>query len=143
MRHLAIGDLVNVGGSKFSEVFMFTHQDASIMARFVNLTVASGEHVVITPNHYMYGGEGMKLAGDMQLGQVMQMFDGRLENVVRKEYLVRRGLYNPQTMQGDVVVNGFRASTYTKYVQKEMAHSLLAPLRAFYRICGAHISGLF
>ncbi len=40
-----------------------------------------------------------------------------------------RGLYNPQTAAGDIVVDGFVASTYTTFASPRAAHALLAPLR--------------
>ena len=43
-----------------------------------------------------------------------------------------RGLYNPHTLHGDVVVDGVLTSTYTGVVHPALAHALLAPLRQLY-----------
>ena len=43
------------------------------------------------------------------------------------------GLYNPHTLQGDIVVNGVLTSTYTSAFSPVLAHLVFAPLRALYR----------
>lgn len=45
------------------------------------------------------------------------------------------GLYNPQTLDGRIVVNGIIASTYTTAVIPEAAHALLTPLRCLFNVC--------
>lgn len=45
------------------------------------------------------------------------------------------GLFNPQTMHGDIVVDGFVASTYTETVPRAVASGLLAPFRFLFD-CG-------
>ncbi len=47
------------------------------------------------------------------------------------------GLYNPQTIDGDIVQEHLVSSTYTEALQFATAHSLLAPLRLIYSKCGA------
>lgn len=143
MKHLSVGDVVHVGGGKFSQVFMFTHQDADKRSTYVKMTVDSGKWIMVTPTHYMYSDKGLQLAGELKEGDMLEMEEGQMEKIVTRSVVYDKGLYNPQTLHGDIVVNGFRASTYTKTIEYETAHSLLAPLRAMYRICGAHISAAF
>jgi hypothetical protein len=52
------------------------------------------------------------------------------------------GLYNPQTLQGDVVVDNVRASTYTTAVEPAFAHAVLTPLRAAYSALGFSTASL-
>jgi len=51
-----------------------------------------------------------------------------------------KGLYNPQTVQGDVIVNGIVSSTYTTTVEPKAAHAFLAPMRALFRVAGMSTS---
>lgn len=44
-----------------------------------------------------------------------------------------RGLYNPQTKHGSIIVNNILAGTYTTAVAPGLVHAVLAPLRAFSR----------
>ena len=52
------------------------------------------------------------------------------------------GLYNLQTLHGDVVVGGLRASTYTTAVDPAVAHRLLWPLRAVFEAVGVYTTAL-
>jgi hypothetical protein len=57
---------------------------------------------------------------------------GRWTAVVSTTLVEATGLYNPQTIHGDIVVDGIVASTYTTAVDPQVAHGLLAPLRVLY-----------
>jgi Hint module len=50
----------------------------------------------------------------------------------------REGLFNPQTLHGDVVVDGLRASSYTTAVEPAVAHRLLWPLRVLFERTGRY-----
>ncbi|CAN8064455.1 unnamed protein product [Agarophyton chilense] len=143
MHELNVDDHVHVGFGKYSRVFMFTHNDVSIPATFMNVTVQSGESIMLTPSHFIYLRHGLMQASRIKRGTLIQMHDGRYESVVNAMRVKSFGLFNPQTMHGDIAVSGFRASTYTTAIPSGTAHALLAPLRALYRICGAHISSVF
>ncbi len=56
---------------------------------------------------------------------------------------VATGLYNPQTLSGDIVVNGIRASTYTAAIAPSLAHVALWPVRMMYRLGYDIINGAF
>ena len=53
------------------------------------------------------------------------------------------GLYNPHTMDGDIVVNGIKTSTYTAAIEPSLAHSLLWPVRMLYRLGVNLLDGVF
>mgnify|MGYP007064152693 CR=1 FL=1 len=48
----------------------------------------------------------------------------------------RRGLYNPLTLHGDLIVDGYRVSTFTSDVPSVVGAVLSAPLRALYVVTG-------
>lgn len=143
MRNVEIGDFVQVGDNKFSEVFMFTHRNGYIPARFVNLQVDDGRFLKLTPSHFIHSNKGLVQAGSIVKGDQLEMDDGKFMAVKNVNRFFDIGLFNPQTMHGDIVVSGFKASTYTTTIESQMAHSILAPLRALYRISGFEISWLF
>lgn len=69
-----------------------------------------------------------------------------LTRVVEATRVRSHGIYNPQTLDGRIVVNGVVMTTYTRATGTDRTgtgHSLLAPLRAMYRIGGVDVSGLF
>ncbi len=51
--------------------------------------------------------------------------DGYEVSVVAVSQERGNGLFNPHTLQGDIVVNGIKASSYTAVVAPTPAHSLL------------------
>lgn len=137
MAQLATGDSVLVGPNTYSPVFMWTHRDASASPTnaFVQLTTAH-HSITLTRGHYLYVSSSatsdadsrLLVAGDVRRGSVLSTVSGP-EAVTRARRVGARGLYNPQTVHGDIVVGGVVSSTYTTAVAPQAAHALLAPLR--------------
>jgi Hint module len=148
MDKLEVGDRVLVGDGTFSQIFMFTHKVGDEIGReFVRITTDSGNAIVATKGHYIpTAGNGLSAAGSVRVGDQLFVSDsrGRLTSatVTSTERVTRTGLYNPQTVRGDIVVDGIVASTYTTAVEPRLAHAILTPLRAVYRWFGMYSSGL-
>jgi Hint module len=135
MSELAIGDRVAVGpGNGYSDIFMFTHKVEHVINTFIRVATESGSVVTATPGHYFpVAGRGLVPASSIQVGDAMQEgTTGRWTAVISTTLVEATGLYNPQTIHGDIVVDGIVASTYTTAVGPQVAHGLLAPLRALY-----------
>ena len=62
-------------------------------------------------------------------GDSLLLGNGTLSVVHSIKFIDAFGLYNPQTMHGNIVVNGVQASTYTTALHPSAAHALLTPLR--------------
>jgi hypothetical protein len=77
----------------------------------------------------LYGNGALAAAARVQVRD--QVTHGRGEVSLEKSVTrVRRaGLYNPQTIAGDVVVDGMLIATYTTAVEPAVAHALLLPFR--------------
>lgn len=130
-----IGDRVRAGPSMFSSVFMFTHKvGGSEKHDFVHIASASGESIKATAGHYIVVNSGLKAAGSVRTGDVLTLANGDQSIVTEVSRVLMAGLYNPQTEDGGIVVNGVIASTYTTVVHPMFAHALLAPLRVLYRL---------
>lgn len=56
--------------------------------------------------------------------------------VTRVTRVQRAGLYNPMTLHGDLIVDGYRVSTFTADLPPAVAAALLAPVRALYVATG-------
>eukprot|EP00178_Gracilaria_changii_P027095 TRINITY_DN842_c0_g1_i1.p4 TRINITY_DN842_c0_g1~~TRINITY_DN842_c0_g1_i1.p4 ORF type:complete len:464 (-),score=100.27 TRINITY_DN842_c0_g1_i1:11428-12819(-) len=141
MEALELGDRVKVASGKFSPVFMFSHRMGTVSYNFVRLTTASGESLTLTKGHYLYVNGQMAAAESVRVGDSVETETG-LISVSAIDSVVSRGLYNPQTVSGDIIVNGVKASTYTTAVETKTAHSLLLPLRAAFRFAGMTTSVL-
>jgi protocatechuate 3,4-dioxygenase beta subunit len=136
MSALAVGDRVLVGGGVYSDVFAFTHRVAGVVSEFVTLTVESGERVSLTPGHYIYANGALVDAGAVRVGDELVREGGGCSVVVAVGRELKAGLYNPQTLHGDICVDGLVASTYTTAVEPSVAHRMLAPLRFGYWLTG-------
>lgn len=138
MDEVAVGDVVKVGSGELSRVFMFTHKSAGVESDFIALETATGARVVLTNGHYIYANGELIAAGAVRAGDVLALAEGGESRVVTGSVIRGRGLYNPQTLHGDVAVNGVVASTYTTAVEPALAHAVLAPLRAmsdYFSVC--------
>jgi energy-converting hydrogenase Eha subunit B len=135
MDRLAVGDRVRVGPSTFSTVFMFTHRLGGDSKReFVHVDVASGESVTATAGHYLVANGGLKAAASITAGDTLTLASGEQVAVTEVSRVLMAGLFNPQTEDGRIVVDGIVASTYTQAVHPRVAHALLAPLRMLHRM---------
>lgn len=143
VRNLVVGDEVYVGRGLYSTIFMFTHQDAKFQTKFVALTVAANLTLTVTPSHFIYAASGPVSAGSVKAGDLLRLGDGSTSAVTKIREFVDVGVFNPQTEHGDIVVEGVLSSTYTAFMDGQMAHAMLTPLRALYRSFGLHLSSLF
>lgn len=141
MKDVQIGDEVYVGNGQYSAVFMFTHKLHNRMETFVELETAKGV-ISLTPSHYMYANGVAVPARNVKVGDTVEDGESNRILVRRIRRVSLRGLYNPQTVHGDIVVNGIRASTYTTSVAPSVAHALLSALRALRNMFGLTTSVL-
>lgn len=146
-RHLAIETLkegdVLLGG----EVFTFSHHDSHARAFVVVLEYREGSHVGrlrATPGHMVYrmwarredGLDGKELvrAADVERGDMLVGADGKGRMVRRIRREVAKGLYNPHTVSGDLVVGGVLVSCFTETLRPQVASVALLPFRALHEL---------
>lgn len=138
---LVVGDVVRAS-TGWTEIVAWTHrEDTSYWSGYVTVHAqrANGSSVALTltRGHMMYVDGNIMKAGDVQVGNSVWLGDGEKAAVVCMERLVSaRGLYNPQTHSGDIVVDDIVVTTYTAAVDTRTAHALLAPVRAVARCAG-------
>jgi Hint module len=143
MDELAVGDSVHIGNGEYSRIFMFTHKAADHAGQYVQLTTASGAVLRATASHFLLANGVLVSAGAVAVGDTLERAaDGADDRVVAVAWVKGTGLYNPQTLHGDVAVDGIVASTYTTAVEPRIAHAVLAPARAVYEMFGWY-SALF
>lgn len=136
MDEVAAGDVVQVGVNQYSKVFGFTHRSADAVSEFVRLETCCGEVLFATRGHFLHVNGGLKAAGAVEVGDKVVSGGGASKYIVSVKTERARGLYNPQTLHGDIVVNGLLASTYTTAVEPALAHAALTPARALYQFFG-------
>jgi hypothetical protein len=136
MDELVVGDRVRVAENAFSNVFMFTHKLKDVVAVFTVIRTASGHSISATPGHYIYKNGNLAPAGSVKVGDEVTLGNGSQTAVISVSEIVETGIYNPQTVQGDIVVDGIVASTYTTSLSPVLGHAWLAPFRALYKVLG-------
>lgn len=140
MRDVQVGDEVLVAPGTFSKVFMFTHRVPTARHAFLTITAEAAtlrrHSISLTHGHFLYINGLAAMAASVALGDKLLLGSGVEARVVAVQCALLDGLYNPQTLHGDIVVDGVLASTYTKTVEEVTAHSMLAPLRALFRSTG-------
>jgi hypothetical protein len=129
MHELAVGDSVKVGAGGYSRVFLFTHKLSDVPNTYVVLRTASGASLSLTKGHYIYANSVLVAASSVRVGDVLRLGDGSVSPVTMVGARAGAGLFNPQTLHGDVVVDGVVSSTYTSAVEPAFAHAILAPFR--------------
>lgn len=120
---------------EYSPVIGFSHKDESIVTKFREVKLDSGNVLRATHGHYVYKQTESKeldlvLMGDVKIGDSMILGNGSESRVVNVKDVMDHGLYNPHTACGDIVVNGIMVSSYTVTIKPFGAHAVLAPLRA-------------
>jgi hypothetical protein len=135
MDALEVGDMVQVGEDAFSSVFFFTMQRRSAWSDMVHITTSDTAHrpLLLSPGHYLYVNGKLQEAQAVKVGDELVLGSGKRALVSRVAARRSKGLYNPHTLHGDIVVNDVIASTYTSAFDPVLAHSFLYPLRKAYR----------
>jgi desert hedgehog len=140
MDELAVGDRVKVGSNQYSDIFLFTHKVPTVKNNVVVIRTASDRAITMTPRHFIYLNNELVDSATAKVGDKGFLGNGAPGVVSSVSKTVEAGLYNPQTIHGDIVVNGILASTYTTAVTPTIGHALLLPLRALYSAFRVRIS---
>lgn len=133
MHSLEAGHMIATGSGDHSAVFAFSHRTLSGLHPFVRIEAASGRFITLSKNHYLYANGKLAAAETVRVGDELTTIEG-VSRVVKTSVVFEEGLVAPHTMHGDVLVNGVRASTYTRTVHPTIAHALLAPVRMIVRM---------
>jgi hypothetical protein len=119
---------------------MFSHRDESADSYFVHLFTATTE-LLLSPQHYLYVNGHLAVAFSVRTGDKIINSGGHAEVVLSVKRTRGAGLYNPHTVDGDIVVNGIKTSTYTSALAPWLAHTLLAPVRALHALGMTNLLG--
>jgi hypothetical protein len=139
---LSVGDDVKVGPHTFSKVFMFTHRLSEVYASFIEISTLSGATIALTEGHYIHVDGSVVPAADVKIGSEVRLGSGQTDKVRSIRISRGKGLYNPQTLQGDIVVNDILASTYTTAMDPRLAHAVLLPFRSLFTALNLDVSAL-
>jgi hypothetical protein len=83
---------------------------------FLDIRTACGNHIRLTEGQSIYANGILVPAGLVQQGGELTLASGAHCAVISVSETFDVGLYNPQTLEGNIVVDGVMASTYTTAV---------------------------
>lgn len=137
MSQVRTGQRVHVGDGLYSPIYAWTHRDANLASDwYVSIDVGLEAGLVTTPGHFVYASDRAVKAADVKVGDIMYGGNGERLTVRNVTSVKRKGLYNPQTLHGNIVIDGVLVSTYTTAIERGAAHALLAPVRAAFEALG-------
>jgi len=119
MASLQLGDEVLDATGAYSPVYFFSHADAVVEAPFVELVLEGDHKISLSPDHYIASNGKLLYAKDVSLGdKIDYVVDGATKSgaVVKTSEVVERGLYNPYTLSGSIVVDGVAASCHSSWI---------------------------
>lgn len=98
----------------------------------MTLKTAAGTQITLSGSHYVYVNNGELLAAK-SVGGFLTLGGGERSSVVFVGSVFDTGLLNPQTGNGNLIVNGVLSSMYTTAVEPAFAHAIQAPFRLLQR----------
>lgn len=135
----------NTTPAVYSPVYFFSHADAAAVTDMVRVTTASGAVSAASPGHLLgvvpASGGGVPVltpVAAVVAGRDMVAVAGGGCSVVRSIEAVgsAKGLYNPHTLAGSIVVDGVAWSDLTTALPPAVGGRLLAPLKALWAVRG-------
>jgi hypothetical protein len=138
MKDLRIGDYVQVSGGKFSRVYSFLHLDRDSEMVYMQIYTRDDDNdhdgpLEISPDHMIFVNNQIQKAEDVRVGDWLGLNLRRV--VVDIRSVRRRGIYNPGTEDGTIVVSGILASSYpavldiSPSIVQVGTHFILSPFR--------------
>ncbi len=121
---------------------MFGHIDRQAKAEFIQLHVEGVQQPLeLSSNHMVFLEDNKAVkAASVQVGD-------RLDNkvVTRVSTITRKGYYAPYTYEGELLVNGLRASSYGTIVEKvsgAVQHQVIHMIMSLPRLVCSNIAGV-
>ena len=151
MSDVRVGDRVlsmrSDGVLEYSDVIAFMDRDDLGYGLFYTIHTESGKHLTLTGKHLVYtikqnssrsvNDAELVFAESVRRGQYLLL--GDKDSLIATEITdistaTQRGIYAPLTKHGTIIVDGLVASCYAYINNIALAHSVFAPIRAYYDI---------
>jgi hypothetical protein len=142
MDNVSIGDAVKVRPKAFFKVLLLSHKMHAGEHDIFKLATATGPSISFTCGHYFSIDVAVVAEPQMAVGANVQLVNGAEDKFASISTVRETGLYDPQTLQVDIVVTDVFASAYTAAVAPQISQAVLAPLRAFFEIFDLESSSL-
>lgn len=153
-QHVHLPSFKRISSSFSSAVFTFSHRDPTIISTVLNITFWTPDNITkqlrVSKGHYIYVHDrDGKYASSISLspfpthlvpssyvkkGDYLVGASGDRLRVIGVEEVPAKGLYNPHTVHGDLIVSDVLVSCFTTAVKPTAASALLSPLRLLHQL---------
>lgn len=123
------GDLVKTSQEKFSKVFDYAHYDTTKEAQFLKIIAGqnnielSKKHRIYVKNHSQWH---TKFADELSVGDILWV-NGEEQSINEITTVESQGVYAPITEEGTLLVNGIKASCFSKVTSERLGHLAYYP----------------
>ena len=112
MKDLELGDMVEVNGGKFSEVYSFGHYEHDVEMAFLAIHAAGlKKPLLITADHMVFVENKPIRASGVAIGDKLSL-QGGVATVTKINHIIAHGAFAPFTKDGTIVVDTVVASSY-------------------------------
>ena len=129
MRDLKLGQSVatlNPEGVPVTTRFIgWLHRDTMKEATFLQIRTSNGCLISLTPDHIILEASGMKLAGQLQLGDQLCSRQGVLTIVTDISEIRHTGVFSPLTTTSTLLVDGLLASCFARSNSNTIAPNMV------------------
>lgn len=115
VKDIQVGDKVLTMGNEYKAVYTIDHKEPNKQATFVQIhSTAKATPLEITSNHmvFLHGKENPIAASAVKVGDALQTLEDSPSVVTQVSFIERKGIWNPLTEDGTIVVDGIATSTY-------------------------------
>jgi len=140
-----VGDRCLTPSGEYEDIYLSSHAESRTEGDFVQVTAESGHQVELTALHYIQVNDTVMLAKDISVGMMVTVWNeqGASSSPVQQKTIVRKkGLYNPHTTSGSLLVNNVSVSTWSDWFLEDakidpqsaigIYQVILAPVRVLY-----------
>lgn len=151
MQHVRIGDRLltysESGEAMYDDVYMIGHKDAESFGLFVSITTSDNQTIRLTSDHYIFVVRNDVMneipSHDVEVGDGLVVGQGHVVLVVTISQVRSRGLFNPYTRNGRIVVDGILASCHSSSMLDGLFHKFGIPLATGYQVAFTPIRLLY
>jgi len=118
---IEVGDSVLTGSGEFQSVYSIDHRDSNKSAKFLQIMFGGDHNVLeVTSKHMIFieGNTNPVASGTVDVGDRVVTPSG-YETVTGIGLVERKGVFNPLTADGTIVVSGMVASTFSSLLNEK------------------------
>lgn len=130
MKDVRIGDVVRSRAGETSKIFTFSHHDPFSYAIYVTIWTGCNRKLSLTEGHFLYVNRRLREAETVRIGDYLTLGNGSMCMVTAVCRELHRGVFNPHSLVGNLLVNDIWTSSYTSAMPYRSAHGMLTPIRA-------------